>query len=348
MTETRNQLAHQLKAVHQSHNPGLQHIVRGVRSLNSRNMNLQVRLTNLSNEIPQIANKLNPCNLVALSGTSRPVKNYLKSRRQTEWKRGMVEHAIIRNEMLENAMVIVVDLLERNPIFSDTYTAGDLLSLEILYLAGLNLTHKDAPAIAAIISSNSNLNVLLLDDNHIGCANHVAKALKNNQMLQTLSLSNTGLGCAGAKHLAEALEKNQTLQELSLSNNGIGCAGAKHLAEALEKNQTLLKLWLETNHIGEISAQHLAKALEKNQKLEWLLLNDNHVGDLGAKHLAEALEKNQTLRHLHLRHNGIGDVGTNHLAKALEKNQTLKVLDLQDMDAWIDPFVKTRQPRLRV
>jgi hypothetical protein len=54
----------------------------------------------------------------------------------------------------------------------------------------------------------------------------VVRALKNNTVLTTVYLENTGIGDEGAQHLVNVLKNNTVLRTLKLYRNDIGEEGA--------------------------------------------------------------------------------------------------------------------------
>ena len=77
--------------------------------------------------------------------------------------------------------------------------------------------------------------------------------------------------------IAEAIKVNNTLTELDLSENNISYSGATSIAEAIKVNNTLTKLDLSTNNIGDIGAKFIIKALKFNIRLTHLKLFDNCI-----------------------------------------------------------------------
>ena len=73
----------------------------------------------------------------------------------------------------------------------------------------------------------------------------VADALKTNDTINTVVLSDNNIGDAGAVALAEALTQHKAVRNVSLSVNNIGPDGIKALEAAQEKNETLKVYLLE-------------------------------------------------------------------------------------------------------
>jgi Ran GTPase-activating protein (RanGAP) involved in mRNA processing and transport len=102
------------------------------------------------------------------------------------------------------------------------------------------------------------------------------------------------IGDAGAAEVARALKTNRTLQTISLSAAGIGAAGATALASAIKQNSTLTSLDLASNNLGA-GAVAMAQALAGNSALAVLLIGDCHIDEEGGAALSEVLASNQAL-----------------------------------------------------
>eukprot|EP00971_Amphidinium_carterae_P262943 5216391-Amphidinium_carterae.1 len=113
--------------------------------------------------------------------------------------------------------------------------------------------------------------------------------LERTRCLRHLRLSGSIIGDQGADRLAKAIRRNRTLQTLSLGENRLTDAGIKHVADALASS-AVEDLWLQRNSIGDQGAYFLACALQKNSKLRQLYLVSTAIGDSGAGQLAKALQ----------------------------------------------------------
>lgn len=204
---------------------------------------------------------------------------------------------------------------------------------ETLDLRTKALDDNQTIQLANVLSNNTSLKRLLLQDNQIGRvgACELAKALKVNKTLEELVLFSNQIGDNGACELARALSHyNTTLRRLCLGNNGLGNEGAKLLARMLKRNTSLITLSLDFNQIGKEGAEFLAKALETNKTLRDLNLGTNReFGDDGAKIFAEVLKSNAFLRNFNLSETGISNTGAFALAEMLRRNNVLQELNLR-------------------
>jgi Ran GTPase-activating protein (RanGAP) involved in mRNA processing and transport/serine/threonine protein kinase len=176
-------------------------------------------------------------------------------------------------------------------------------------------------------SSKKNLLVVLSDLplNIIGDAGaaSLADALKVNAVVETLFLSDTGIGYLGAAALAEAMKANVGLISVDLSDNVVGNAGCALIAEALQVNKNIA--WLNLGSIGITAegATSLAEALMVNRVISYIDLDYNDIGDVGASSIAAVLEENTVLTNVGMFKSGITAKGAASLAKALMTNTAL-------------------------
>ena len=129
---------------------------------------------------------------------------------------------------------------------------------------------EGAEAVAKALHGHTTLNVLFMANNAIteeGAA-HIAAMLDpvggNNRGIKTLDLGANELGVVGAQHIAKALRRNNVLSAIFLGRNDIGDKGARSLAKMLKSNAALKHLFLRFNSITDKGADFLARALEKN------------------------------------------------------------------------------------
>jgi hypothetical protein len=86
-----------------------------------------------------------------------------------------------------------------------------------------------------------------------------AKQLRENT-IETLDLSNKGLGVDGGLMLAALMAGNDSTKVLHAQNNGLGPEGAKSFGSMLEHNSTLTLLDVSGNNMGAEGAAALANA----------------------------------------------------------------------------------------
>jgi len=161
----------------------------------------------------------------------------------------------------------------------------------------------------------------------------LSEALKGNQWLLNLDLSNAGIGARGASRIAAAITPPQKsdVHTLLLGNNAIGDAGAEAVAKMIRFHRNLLRLDLGTNKIGDAGAQAIARALRANEHLLLLGLSWNEVGDAGALAFADALRHGAyDLESLLLSANMITEEGALALQQALPHHRRIEDLALDE------------------
>lgn len=125
----------------------------------------------------------------------------------------------------------------------------------------------------------------------VDCATEV---LKESKTLKKLCLR--GNGIKDMQKFSEALKENDHLCELDLSDNEIGDNGLIYISKALVTNSHLTRLNLIRNYIGNINMGYIARVLRKNSTLQELLLHENAIDDIGMIPILSALHENTTLR----------------------------------------------------
>jgi len=193
------------------------------------------------------------------------------------------------------------------------------------------LRPRGARLLAPSLAANSHVQSLDLSDNGLGpegvCA--LLGALEGfvgigrskqpaAPVLRALSLRQNEAGLEGAQSVAVLLRGSHRLQSLDFAANAIGDKGVSAIADALASNETLRMLCVEHNQIEDDGMGQLAAALKENRTLTSLSIEWNAVGPVGAKALADVLPEQPTLRALNLGWNGLGDQGIASLAAALE------------------------------
>ena len=199
-------------------------------------------------------------------------------------------------------------------------------------------------ALGRVLSSPSRIKHLVVQsaitDTTFNIFDYIAESISS-----LVSLNLKGLHY-GVRLLAKALRNNSTMDSLSLTCSAINDDGATALANVLKCNSTLKSINLAYNRISAIGATELAKALTNNSTLKSLSLANNSIGDDGATELANALTNNSTMESLNLQQNSVGDIGAAAFAHALECNSTLKSLNL-DSNLIYDLSILTLDLQLR-
>jgi len=145
------------------------------------------------------------------------------------------------------------------------------------------------------------------------------------------SLDHNRITDIGVQHLAAALKHNNKLQTLLLSNNErVSDPGIKALADGLKGNKGLRQLELQFTNSSNVGTLALADMLRKNSTLTSLVLNHTPTADVGAAALAYSLRTNTTLLTLSLSHTPITDAGAAAITDMLAFNSSLQQIDLSN------------------
>ncbi|XP_006868364.1 PREDICTED: NACHT, LRR and PYD domains-containing protein 2-like [Chrysochloris asiatica] len=144
-------------------------------------------------------------------------------------------------------------------------------------------------------------------------------ALKTNQSLTCLNLTDNELSDDGAKLLCKSLkESNCSLQRLSLENCRLTEGCCEDLSILVRKKK-LTHLCLAKNELGNGGVQLLCKGLsDPNCKLQTLVLCCCEITDNGCNHLAKFLLKKSSLTQLDLGQNRLGVTGLISLCETLK------------------------------
>jgi hypothetical protein len=180
-----------------------------------------------------------------------------------------------------------------------------------------------------------------------------AKQLRENT-IETLDLSNKGLGIDGGLMLAALMAGNHSTHclhvfsneipedtlraimnsngsirtfggaaKLDFSGKGLDSADVKVLAELLKDNKTATCLNVMGNKIGPEGAKSVGELLKINNTLTQLVMCDNEMKAEGATALADGLKSNSDLLCLHVFGCSLGQAGGKAVGEALKTNETL-------------------------
>jgi hypothetical protein len=158
--------------------------------------------------------------------------------------------------------------------------------LEKLDLRCLNLGRKECAALANLLRSAANLQLLNLCSNGIDNegVDLLVGALANSR-LGVLNLSNNNITARGCESLAGLLEgPKSNLEELHLSHNNIGDEGALIFANALASNSKLKKLFLSSNGITAEGWSSFSKVLCDTSSVNKTFLSNHTLENVGSGH----------------------------------------------------------------
>ena len=83
--------------------------------------------------------------------------------------------------------------------------------------------------------------------------------------------------------IAEALKVNNSLTKIDLSENDIGKDGVKAIAEALKFNTSLIKIDLDSTQVGADDLKKIDTRIEENKKIRQLIKESNPLNYLGGQ-----------------------------------------------------------------
>ena len=115
--------------------------------------------------------------------------------------------------------------------------------------------------------------IMYLNDNDFGeeGASCIAEMLRKTRIVRNLSLKNNpGISDAGATLIAKSVKQNNVLKTLSLSKCGITSKGARDIAVAIMEHPSLKRLLIHNNAFSDEGVAHLAEGLKHNQTLKYL------------------------------------------------------------------------------
>jgi len=203
-------------------------------------------------------------------------------------------------------------------------------TLTELYINDNDITEDAAEDIAVALSSNTNMQVLNLDRNHLQSVGikKLIKGLKNVITLSKLHIGSNNITKEAANDLATVLSQNTNLQVLNLDGNNLQAEGVRIIAKALPL--TLNELYISNNNATKEAADDIAAALTGNIKLHILKLNGNDLHSTGITKIARVLQNKNTLTQLQLRKNSISEEAAGDISAVLSNNTKLQVLNLSD------------------
>lgn len=206
----------------------------------------------------------------------------------------------------ENIKVIVEELHNNPYITSLDFRAN-------------NLTDSGIEAIAKALKDNKKISALKIGLNELSPqgALTLANLLSSNNTLQILQLGHFSpgssyyfkkyIGKEGTTALAMALKDNDSLLSLDLSNQQLNTEDVSILFDILTQNHSLKTLHLEDNNIDNNITESLCNLINFNNKLEELFLDFYPFSEHSIYQINEALSNNNSLRILNISYRNIND-----------------------------------------
>lgn len=206
--------------------------------------------------------------------------------------------------------------------------------LKTLNLTNNGITKHAADEIGLALKTNNTLEVLNLSNNKLqstGIVKIMHILNKDNKTLKVLDVEYNDINDLAADKIAATLANNTSLEQLNLSGNSLKAKGTIKILQALKTNRTLKILIMRDCDIEytEQAGGYIADALACNTGLEKLLLCKNRLHTSGAIKIMQSLQKNSTLKVINLWDNNITDQVANDVADTLVNNNCLEELVLQ-------------------
>ena len=152
-------------------------------------------------------------------------------------------------------------------------------SLEVLDIGNNNIPEQVADELSTAIKTNVNLKKLWLGVNLLGSSTvKIVNALKEISTLKELNLNdNKNISKELAHAITSAVKQNEYMEKLLLSNNRLNNEGVIMIAQSLCEHSKLKLLNLRNNNITEEAAEALASIISSNTQLEELYLGNNQL-----------------------------------------------------------------------
>jgi Ran GTPase-activating protein (RanGAP) involved in mRNA processing and transport len=159
-----------------------------------------------------------------------------------------------------------------------------MVALVTLDVSHCSMSRASMPSMSDVVSTCTNMQTLILDDNHIDAAGAIALAvgLVHTTALTHLSVSGCMIHSEGIKAIADAFDKRRGLpiKQLHLARNGIDTEGVVALCEVLLQDDALEVLDLASNQVSGRACAVLTKLLERHRLLSAVTVRDNILADL--------------------------------------------------------------------
>ena len=253
------------------------------------------------------------------------------------------------NSITETAAFDIAAVITNNPLLECIYfgyntmkTRGVLIlsnslkqlhHLKELCLSSNEITEEAASEIAAIISSNPNLDKLSLFKNSLGSKgiSKISFPLKHTSTLKCLHISKNNITEEAVCDIADVITNNPLLEIIAVGGNKFKSTGALKLANALKLLSQLKILDLSDIYVANDVANAIARMIAKNSKLEKLWLNNTHLNTIGIQVLCKSLSQLKSLKVMCLnRNNFSNEKVADYVATVINNNPLLKCIRMSN------------------
>ncbi|EDV48907.1 protein Cep78 homolog [Drosophila erecta] len=185
-------------------------------------------------------------------------------------------------------------------------------------------------AIANCVSSNKNLSVLKLEGLPLqdGYIETIAKALANNECLETVSFRKSNIGDKGCEVVCNTAKYLSRIEVFDLSECGLTCKGAEHVADMLkmQKITRFTEGWEKSLRYRNVDVNTIGG-------LRTVLLADNlAIGDEGLRWITEVLKEDAWIKKIDMDGCGLTDIGANLILDCLELNTAITEFSVRNND----------------
>ena len=195
--------------------------------------------------------------------------------------------------------LIILDLVKTGIGAEDCQALGKLLSsslssLESLLVSNNNLTLEVIQPIFSGLQHNTTLQQLFLDNNPLGsgCVVALLKSAVAHPKLNSLWLSNTGIGEEDCRMLSQLLSSSTRLEQLDITDNNLSPIAMEFLVSGLQYNTTLSVLLMNGNSLNGRAAVSLLKSPLAHRLRIFSL---NLIGEEDSRALGKLLSLSQNL-----------------------------------------------------
>ena len=147
-----------------------------------------------------------------------------------------------------------------------------------------------------------------------------------HQVSRNISLLAPGRSVEGGNLPIDELMGVKAVDSIDLSERGLGTMSAIIISACIAGNQHLRKLELSVNELGNKGAKALASVIRDSPSLTSINLEWNKLGPEGAKALAPALRDSASLTRVDVRYNALGMQDKDVLRKAVEGRSGFELL----------------------
>ena len=182
-----------------------------------------------------------------------------------------------------------------NSVSSLIFSALQGKHLKNLTLSETNMCSAGFASLTEYLGSNTTLQWLTLDKNHIDDTvdtERFGKALRKHSQLEHLSLCDCHIG-NNVNALSDILHSG--VKYLYLGSNAIGSRGGFIIASYLNSNPPMESINLERNQLNDNDVTYFANSLKTNTRLRQLTLSANKFSLVGVKCLFKEIFNPTTL-----------------------------------------------------